>query len=321
MSGIILANAFSSHKDVTSFGTTVRQWSDKGYASYASVDFGITTKGIKVNYAKVYYGGEMEIRLGGPTGPIIAEFTTAHTGSPNRYITAYIGLLDGVSVTGVHPLTFVCKESLWSFSLAYFELSDFADRTAVQTLIKGSEISSNFGVQITLELTVGWFENDDFVTYSQVNFGAPGATKGILLRYSKDGYEGNSIEVRLGGPTGQLLGEFVPIDTSSWSNYVDAYVELNAEGVDGIHDLTFVGKGSGSVLNLESFSIRLASSSNFPSSVSWHSYSAGTGLYHICYIEVITHFCMAITPLKKLLTLYISFISPLVSQSSSVHSD
>ena len=45
------------------------------------------------------------------------------------------------------------KESVSSFSLAYFELSDFVDRTAVQTLIKGSEISNNFGVKITLALT------------------------------------------------------------------------------------------------------------------------------------------------------------------------
>ena len=102
-------------------------------------------------------------------------------------------------MTGVHTLTFICKESVsgdsLSFSLAYFELSDFADRTAAQTLINASEFSDSFGVQFYgtfgVEINgnnvphVGWFQNDNFVTYSQVNFLAPGATKGILLRYAK----------------------------------------------------------------------------------------------------------------------------------------
>jgi hypothetical protein len=198
----------------------------------------------------------MEIRLGGPTGPIIAEFTPAHTSGWANYITAYIGLLDGDSLTGVHDLTFVGKRNVWSFSLAYFELSDFADRTVVNTLIEGTEISTNFGVRFDEAKVVEWFDAGDFVTYSQVNFGAPGTAKGLSLRYSKDTDDGKSnMEVRLGGPTGQLLGEFAPIRTISWADFVDACVELDAEEVDGIHDLTFVGKGDISILNLESFSI------------------------------------------------------------------
>ena len=166
-------------------------------------------------------------------------------------------------MTGVHTLTFICKESVsgdsLSFSLAYFELSDFADRTAAQTLINATEFSNSSGVQLigTPYSYVGWFSNDNYVTYSQVNYLAQGASKGILLRYAKNNIAGGTVEVRLGGPTGQKLGELEPINLGSWSNFVDAWVELDAEEVDGIHDLTFIFKGTGS-WNLESFSIREA---------------------------------------------------------------
>ena len=161
-------------------------------------------------------------------------------------------------MTGVHSLTFICKGSAAGdnslFSLIYFELSDFADRTAAQTLINASEFSDSFGVQLYGKV-LGWFGNDNFVVYSQVNCLAQGATKGILLRYSKNN-NGGSIEVRLGGPTGQTLGELEVINVGSWSNFVDAWVELDAE-VYGIHDLTFIYKGTGG-WTFESFSIREA---------------------------------------------------------------
>ena len=87
MSGRIPANAFSSktgggkwYETVVS-GETVRAWANNSYVTYASVVFRNTTKGIKVNYSMgqwedwtKLYGGAMEIRLGGPTGTIIAKF-------------------------------------------------------------------------------------------------------------------------------------------------------------------------------------------------------------------------------------------------------
>jgi len=280
-------NAFAFQKGLGVSGTTVNSWHIDDYATYASVNFGEpgTTKGIKVNYAKSNDGGKMEIRLGGPTGTIIAEFTPAHTGGWSKYSTAYIGLPDGDGeVTGLQDLTFVGKDVHGVLNLAYFELSDFADRTVVHALIEGSEISTNFGVRME-GTAVAYFDDGDFVTYSQVNFGAPGATEGIILRYAKRN-NGGSMEVRLGGPTGRLLGEFVPINTNSWSGYVNAYVGLDAEEVDGIHDLTFVGKGIRSVLNLESF--QLDARNELHPLVTATAYSSHAGMM-VSNLEYISH--------------------------------
>ena len=247
-------NAFALRKGLRVSGTTLTHWYQDNYATYASVNFGEpgATKGIKINYSKGNDGGKMEIRLGGPTGTIIAEFSPPHTGNWGTYNTAYIGLPDA-SVTGVHDLTFVAKDVRGVLDFAYFELSDFADRTAVHARIEASEISTSKGVRMVAGAKkLGNFDDGDFVTYSQVNFGTPGTTEGIILRYAKQ-TNGGSMEVRLGGPAGSLLAEFKPINTGSWSGYVNAYVGI--EGVDGIHDLTFVGTGISGVLDLEYFQL------------------------------------------------------------------
>ena len=247
-------SAFALQKGLQVSGTIVSNWDTNDYATYASVNFGEagTTKGIKINYAKGNDGGKIEIRLGGTTsGTTIAEFSPAHTGGWGAYSTAYIGLPDS-GVSGLQDLTFVGKGRNGVLNLAYFELSDFADRTVVHTVIRGSEISNNLGVRMG-GTVMGHFDKGDFATYSQVNFGAPGETEGIIIRYAK-ATNGGGMEVRLGDRDGKLLATFLPANTASWGGYVNAYVGI--EGVEGIHDLTFVATGiKHGLLNLDSFQL------------------------------------------------------------------
>ena len=62
------------------------------------------------------------------------------------------------------------------------------------------------------------------------------------------------MEIRLGdGKMGNLIGELFPSNTGGWSNYKDEYVPIM--DVEGIHDVTFVGKGGAGILNLASFDL------------------------------------------------------------------
>jgi hypothetical protein len=70
--------------------------------------------------------------------------------------------------------------------------------------------------------------------------------------YAKGGRSGH-MEVRVGDENGFLIGEFKPSRTGSWETYVTDY--LNIKDVSGVHDVTFVGKGSWGVLNLRSFAL------------------------------------------------------------------
>ena len=99
---------------------------------------------------------------------------------------------------------------------------------------------------------IGWFDNGDFITYGSLNFGPSGTTKSLLVSYAKAS-SGSSMEIRLGGKDGTLIGELKPSNTGSWSNYKKEYVPIM--DVEGIHDVTFVGKGGRGILNLESFEL------------------------------------------------------------------
>ena len=188
----------------------------------------------------------MEVRLGGHTGTIIAEFSPASTGGWFNFQTAYIGIDD---VSGVHDLTFVGKDADGVLDMDYFELSDFSDRGS---RIEAHEYSNQGGIRFVANNNVGWFDSNDFITYSGIDFGAPGSTGGIRLNYSK-GNEGGRIEVRLGDATGTILAEFIPTRTGGWLDFQSALIPIT--GVDGMHDITFVGKDANGVLDIDWFEL------------------------------------------------------------------
>ena len=100
---------------------------------------------------------------------------------------------------------------------------------------------------------IGWFDNNDYLTYNSLNFGPSGTTKRVQLRYSK-GSNGGKIELRIGGPTGTLIGEYSPTNTGNWSVYRTVYIEI--DDVIGIQDLTLVGKDYvGGVMNIDWFEL------------------------------------------------------------------
>ena len=100
--------------------------------------------------------------------------------------------------------------------------------------------------------TIGWFDNGDHITYESLNFGSLGTTKSIRISYAK-ATNGGRMEIRLGGPEGTLIGEFYPARTGSWDNYQDAFVTISE--VEGVHDVTFVGRDIGGVLDLKNFEL------------------------------------------------------------------
>jgi hypothetical protein len=119
--------------------------------------------------------------------------------------------------------------------------------------VDADEYSSMKGIYMhTGGETIGCFHNGDHMTYESLNFGPLGTTKSIRVSYAKKN-TGGRMEIRLGGPEGTLIGELYPSRTASWSDYQDAYV--NIKKVEGVHDVTFVGRDKSGVLNLENFEL------------------------------------------------------------------
>ncbi len=99
---------------------------------------------------------------------------------------------------------------------------------------------------------IGWFDSGDYLTYKGLNFGPSGTTKRILFRYSK-GKDDGKLELRIGGPSGTLIGEHSFANTYGWNTYREVYVQI--DDVVGINDLTLVGVGSYGILNIDWFQL------------------------------------------------------------------
>ena len=101
---------------------------------------------------------------------------------------------------------------------------------------------------------VGFFDKNDYLTYNRVNFGPSGSSKKIKVRYAR-GSSGGKIEIRLGGPQGQLIGEFVTVNTGGWNKFSTKTIDINVQNVSGYQDLTFVGKEVDGLMNLSWFKL------------------------------------------------------------------
>lgn len=114
--------------------------------------------------------------------------------------------------------------------------------------VSAAAYSSMQGVQVSGG-TVGFFDGGDWLRYSGVDLGN-GVTS-VTFSASKSG-GGGSVEIRLGSPTGRLIGTFTPQDTGGWGTYREQLVQLSGFA-SGVQDLYLVAAGGTGVCNLDSF--------------------------------------------------------------------
>ena len=96
---------------------------------------------------------------------------------------------------------------------------------------------------------VTYFDAGDWIKYSGTDFGS-GATS-VTFSAAKSG-TGGVVEIRVGSPTGRLIGTFTPQDSGGWGNYKEQVVQLSGF-VSGVQDLYLVGTGTTGVCNISSF--------------------------------------------------------------------
>ena len=121
---------------------------------------------------------------------------------------------------------------------------------AGKATVAATSYSAMAGVQLDGG-SVGYFDSGDWLKYSSTDFGS-GATS-VTFSASKGNTSGGSVEIRLGSPTGRLIGTFIPQNTGGWGNYQEQVVQLSGF-VSGVQDLVLVGAGGVTgVCNLSSF--------------------------------------------------------------------
>ena len=116
--------------------------------------------------------------------------------------------------------------------------------------VRAPDYSAMQGVQLEPGgQAIGFFDAGDWVKYGKVDFGN-GATS-VTFSAAKSG-TGGSVEIRLGSPTGRLIGTFAPQDTGGWSSYSEQVVQLSGF-VSGVQDLYLVGAGATGICNYDWF--------------------------------------------------------------------
>ena len=98
---------------------------------------------------------------------------------------------------------------------------------------------------------VAYIENGDYIGFKNVNFGR--GADSIDLRVASNG-NGNSVEVHLGSPEGELIGSMDIISTGGWQNW--ATQKCSIDNTSGVNDVYLVFKGgSGYLYNINWWSI------------------------------------------------------------------
>jgi carbohydrate binding protein with CBM6 domain len=89
------------------------------------------------------------------------------------------------------------------------------------------------------------------VKYGAIDFGAGGLTRFVARLAVSDSAAGGSMEIRVGSPSGTLLGTLKTTTTGGWSTYADQTATLGAN-ITGVQDVYLVFK-SNAVAVLDSF--------------------------------------------------------------------
>jgi hypothetical protein len=117
--------------------------------------------------------------------------------------------------------------------------------------IEAESYTSSNGLVVRGPTNIGSLDTGEWVKYGPVDFGTGGITKFIARLAVSDTAAGKTMEVRVGSPTGTLIGSLRTTTTGGWSTYADQTATLTA-AVTGVQDVYLVFKGL-AVAVLDSF--------------------------------------------------------------------
>jgi hypothetical protein len=123
------------------------------------------------------------------------------------------------------------------------------DATDARTRIEAESYAAADGTIVRGATNIGSLDSGEWVKYGPVDFGAGVSTFTARLAVS-DTSAGKTMEIRVGGPTGTLLGTLRTTSTGGWGIYAEQGATITS--ITGVHDLYFVFRGNG-VAVIDSF--------------------------------------------------------------------
>ena len=111
--------------------------------------------------------------------------------------------------------------------------------------------TSQSGIKTGISI-IGYLESGDWAGYGPVNFSNGAVTKFTAKLAVADGWDGKQIQLRLGSPTGRLVGTLTTRSTGGWDRHQSQTTTL-FDRVTGVHHVYLVFEGGNGVATIDSF--------------------------------------------------------------------
>ncbi|GGK22146.1 carbohydrate-binding protein [Salinarimonas ramus] len=228
--------------------TKVGNTQNGDWVAYEGIDFGSASGALHVLTARVSsgtQGGVLEFRLGSPDGELIADKNVFNTGGFASYFDVSVEL---GAISGIHDLHVVFRGSATSIAdLDRFSIESgiVADPAVQRFEAEDYDATSGVGVfRQGMGWKIGDTQDGDWVRYDTVSFGADPLAEHSLTLTVAAGTQGGTVQIRSGGPDGELLAIAEIENTGGWTSFRDITVDLGR--LSGEHDLYFVFDGNAS---------------------------------------------------------------------------
>jgi|GEM_PF-4698641 len=191
-------------------GLNLASINDGDWAAYYDVNFGTGASFFQARVASATSGGDIEVRLDSPTGPLLGTCPVGNTGGWQSWedkvvpITPQTGLQKifltftggGGSLLNVNHFKFTTTDHI------RIEAECYNDELGTQIEDTGDALGG--------EENLAFISNDDWARYDNVTLGAGAVMSFRVARPA--GRPDSKIDVRLGSPTGTLVGSVaVPV--------------------------------------------------------------------------------------------------------------
>ncbi|MDW7691179.1 carbohydrate-binding protein [Flammeovirgaceae bacterium SG7u.111] len=215
---------------------------DSDWIMFKNVDL-TDAGGLDVRVASPHEGTTIEVRLGAYDGALISTVEVPNTGSASAWETVKSEVEE---MEGEYNVYLVFKGTSadlvninwlqfteFASPLGYYEAEDFDDMYGIDTQATSDDNGDE---------NVGWVHNNDWIMFSEVDLTG---FVDIDVRYSTPN-SGCTVELRVGGVDGRLIGNVELPNTGNWSNWATVNSELLE--VEGVHDVYVILKGGGGYL-------------------------------------------------------------------------
>lgn len=242
----IEAESLTSLSGAVNYGTVVGDFDNADWIRYSSVDFGSGRDHASFRLGTGTPGQDIQIRLGSPTGTLVGTLTVTDTGGYGVHDTQCLSI---APTSGLQDVYLVGSGVAGIANIDWFGF--WTNGIAATTQIEAESLGALSGVT-NFGTVVGDFDNGDWMRYNSINFGAGGLTTASFRLATGTG--GQDIQIRLGSPTGSLIGTLTVAGTGGYGAHTTQNTSISS--TSGVHDVYLVGVGVAGIANVDWFTFQ-----------------------------------------------------------------